>query len=162
MIATWSLHDRPREQCMIATWSVHDQSPWELPKCKALKPRSLFFLPEIPFLHLFPKSQAALKAPSILSHRKAHNRQCTGCASVECGPNNPGMGRPAISRGRHVAGPSYQWAGSSLLPSSGRSALKSTVAGSIQRERYWPTSSFLYIIKIGQFDNALYPFHIVR
>ena len=25
MIATWSLHDRPREQCMIATWSVHDQ-----------------------------------------------------------------------------------------------------------------------------------------
>ena len=25
MIATWSLHDRPREQCMIATWSVHVQ-----------------------------------------------------------------------------------------------------------------------------------------
>ena len=26
MIATWSLHDRPREQCMIATWSVHDRT----------------------------------------------------------------------------------------------------------------------------------------
>lgn len=128
---------------------------------RLLKPRSLFFLPEIPFLHVFPKSQVALKASSILSHKKAHNRQC-GCASVECGPNNPGMGHPAVSRGRHAADPSYQWAGSSPLPSSGRSAWKSTVAGFIRRERYWPTSSFLYIIKIGQFDNALYPFHIVR
>ena len=26
MIATWSVHDRPREQCMIATWSVHDHT----------------------------------------------------------------------------------------------------------------------------------------
>ncbi|TKC38840.1 hypothetical protein EI555_007718, partial [Monodon monoceros] len=45
---------------------------------------------------------------------------------------------------------------------AGRSILKSSVAEFIWRECYLPTISFLYIIKISQFDNALYPFHIVR
>ena len=117
---------------------------------------------EIPFLRLFPKSQLALKSSSILSHKKTHNRQCEGCASVECRPNNSEMGHHAISRGHCATDPSYQWGGSSLLPSPGWSTLKSTVAEFIRRERYLPTISFLYIIKIGQFANALYPFHIVR
>lgn len=76
-------------------------------------------------------------------------------------PQNPEMGRPAISRGRCAAD---QVPVSRLVPAPipREKRIKSIVAEFIRRERYWPTISFLYIIKIGQFDNALYPFHIVR
>lgn len=88
--------------------------------------------------------------------------RCLQGVQLETVDSTPRDGQ-APSQEECAAEPSFQGAVPSPSPSPREKCIKKPACGSpLRRECDLPTIPSPYIVRIGQFDNASYPLHIVR
>lgn len=136
----------------------------ELPKMqdfKAIK-ISLSYQSGIPFPLSCLKSQLALNVSSSRHYKGSRDALSTGCAVGDCRLNPQGWAGYFLRRG--CCSPQLLGSVPSLSPSPREkcSTEKPTCGSPLRRECDLPTIPSPYIVRIGQFDKALYPLHIVR